>query len=237
MNVLRIPKLVVIGGGTIGAGSALQLLRARAAGRLETEEIVVVDRDPACAARALPAPVTVVTGEWSHWLAANMDALAESDHVVPDHWAPHLLREWLVSELTRRGASVSRAEGLRRRGLPFVAPTRDGDLALSYAAWVCPPRCIEPDLCPHTRGPKSWSLADDLARDAPGEAWDAHIVFRCLHLVYGIGTVPVADILAARELVLTGLGRGTRRYLIATSSHCHGLASAITVQPAGRIED
>jgi hypothetical protein len=234
MSALRVPTFVVIGGGAIGAGSARQLLRAREAGCLETDRILVVDRDPACAATALGAPVRVVTDDWSRWLAGNVNSLGESDHVVPDHWAPHLLREWLVGELTRRGAEVARTEGLRRSGLPFVATTRSGDLALSYAAWICPPRCIEPDLCPHTRGVKNWSLADDLARAAPGEAWDAHIVFRCLHLVYGIGTVPVADILAARDLVTRGLGRGVQRYLIATSSHCHALASAIEVTPKGR---
>src|SRR5581483_9837782 len=103
---------------------------------------------------------------------------------VPDHWSPHLLREWLVGELTRRGATVAPADGLRSRGLPFAATTRGGDLALSYASWICPPRCIEPDLCPHTRGAKDWSLADDLTRAAAGESWDAQIVFRCLHLVY-----------------------------------------------------
>jgi hypothetical protein len=237
VNTVTVPRFVVIGGGAIGAGSALQLLRARDAGRLHTNEIVVVDRDPACAAFELPAPVTVVTDEWARWLAGNVDSLQALDHIVPDHWAPHLLRDWLVGELTRRGADVVRAQGVRSRGVPFAAATRDDDLALSYATWLCPPRCIEPDLCPHTRGIKDWSLADDLTRDAPGEAWDAQIVFRCLHLVYGIGTVPVADILAARERVLTGLKRGVQRYLVATSSHCHGLAGAIEVHPPRRLGD
>jgi hypothetical protein len=232
MSTLRVPTFVVIGGGTIGAGSARQLLRACDAGRLQTDRILVVDRDPGCAAKALPPPVEVVTDEWAPWLARHLEERGESDHLVPDHWAPHLLREWLAGELRRRGATVERTGGLRDRSLPFAATTRDGDQALSYAAWLCPPRCIEPELCPHTRGPKDWSLADDLARDAAGEAWDAQIVFRCLHLVYGIGTVPVADILAARDLVIRGLARGPRRYLVATSSHCHGLASALEVRPA-----
>jgi hypothetical protein len=237
MSALRVPTFVIIGGGAIGAGSARQLVRAREAGRLETDRILVIDRDPACAATALPAPVQVVTDDWSHWLTGHLDALGESDHLVPDHWAPHLLREWLAGELTRRGAEVARVDGLHRHGLPYTGATKDGDLALSYAAWVCPPRCIEPDLCPHTRGVKNWSLADDLARDAPGEAWDGHIVFRCLHLVYGIGTVPVADILATRDRVTHGLGRGVQRYLVATSSHCHGLATALEVRPARRFAD
>ena len=49
--IARAPTLVVIGGGDVGERYVRQLLRALAAGRLETERIVVVDRDPECAAR------------------------------------------------------------------------------------------------------------------------------------------------------------------------------------------
>ena len=100
---------------------------------------------------------------------------------------------------------------------------------MSYATWICPPTCIEPALCPHTRGGKDWSLCADL--EAPGEGVEHSIVFRCLHLVYGVGTVPVAALIAARDLVLRGLALGPRRYLVATSSHCHALAATLEVRP------
>ena len=47
---MRVPGFVVIGGGEAGAVYVRQLLRAVAAGKLETDRIVVVDRDPGCAA-------------------------------------------------------------------------------------------------------------------------------------------------------------------------------------------
>ena len=50
---LRVPAFILIGGGDVGAGYVRQLLRAVQAGRLETDQIVVVDRDPTCAARRL----------------------------------------------------------------------------------------------------------------------------------------------------------------------------------------
>jgi hypothetical protein len=56
-------------------------------------------------------------------------------------------------------------------------------------------------------------------------------VFRCLHLVYGVGTVPVAAVLQARDRMLAGLERGPRSWLIATSSHCHALARVLHVSP------
>jgi hypothetical protein len=39
----------------------------------------------------------------------------------------------------------------------------------------------------------------------------------------------VAEILEARDAMLSGLP-GARRYLVATSSHCHALATPLTVR-------
>jgi hypothetical protein len=114
-------------------------------------------------------------------------------------------------------------------GTPVDRETRDGDRALSYATWICPPTCIEPRLCPHTRGPKDWSLAADLGRSAVEAHREDRVVFRCLHLVWGVGTVPVRDILEARDRMVAGLPGGPRRYLVATSSHCHALATMLEV--------
>jgi hypothetical protein len=216
--------MVVIGGGEAGATTVRQLLRARAASRLATDAIVVVDRDPGCVvARRRPgAPVRVEVADWSAWLDAGLDRLGPDDHLVPYHWAPHLLLTWLQRQAGRAGAVLRDGPPVPSRGLPYEAQTHAGDRALSYASWPCPPLCIEPKLCPHTRGPKDWSLAADLEAAQPGAPFA--VVFRCLHLVYGVGTVPVAAILRARDRVLAGLAAGSRSWLIATSSHCHALA-------------
>jgi hypothetical protein len=223
--VISVPTFVVIGGADIGAASVRQLLRARQAGRLRTERIVVVDRDPRCRAAAFSRPVQLEAVDWSEWLGAHVDELEPDAHVVPYHWAPHLLRDWLLGNIRERGLVATTGGAIAPRGLPFEGTTSAGDRALSYATWLCPPTCIEPALCPHTRGPKDWSLADDLERDAPGEELTGRVVFRCLHLVYGVGTVPVRDLHAARDRLLETPGR----YQVATSSHCHALAAAVHV--------
>jgi hypothetical protein len=41
----------------------------------------------------------------------------------------------------------------------------------------------------------------------------------------------VAQIRAARDRVLEGARTGVRRWLVATSSHCHALATVLTVVP------
>lgn len=229
-GALRVPRFAVIGGGEAGLFYVRQLLRAMAAGQLETRAIVVIDRDPACAAARLAAPpVRVEVSDWSEWLDANLARWDPGDHLVPYHWAPHLLLGWLARQVEGAGGRAARVRGLAERGLPMERDTAAGDRALSYATWVCPPACIEPALCPHTRGAKDWSLAADLEQPAPAERFQGQVVFRCLHLVWGVGTIAVGEILAARDRVLEGLRAGGGRYLVATSSHCHALASAIDI--------
>lgn len=229
---MRVPAFVVIGGGESGAYAVRQLLRAVAAGRLSTDRVLVVDRDPRCATSGHRDPRVVLdVADWDDWLHERLPGLPDGAHVVPYHWAPHLFLNWLARQTRRAGALATRGEAPSTPGgVPFARPSREGDLALSYATWICPPTCIEPALCPHTRGAKDWSLCADL--EGTGAGVDEAIVFRCLHLVYGVGTVPVAALLAARDLVLGGLAFGPKRYLVATSSHCHALAATLEVRPA-----
>jgi hypothetical protein len=226
--VIRVPRFIVISGGEAGAFYVRQLRRAVAAGKLGTDCILVVDRDPACpvaSERAGDPRVQLETAEWADWLAAHLGEASPADHLVPYHWAPHLLLGWLEGEARRAGAVTTRGGALAPRGLPFEATTSAGDRALSYASWTCPPTCIEPAVCPHTRGAKDWSLAADL--ETPASDGTTPVVFRCVHLVYGVGTIPVRDILAARDRLCAPSSAARRSYLVATSSHCHALATRL----------
>jgi len=221
--------LAVVSGAEAGAFYVRQLLRAVQAGRLETRRIVVVDRNPGCAASAFAGGlVEIATDDWGEWLDRELLGLPDDAQLVPYHWAPHLLLDWIAGEARRVGGAAQRAAALPAYGLPFEKDTRAGDRALSYATWPCPPSCIEPALCPHTREPKDWSLAAKLEGVPPGFA--GSLVFRSLHLVYGVASIPIAEIRAARARVLAGLDQ-ERLYAIGTASHCHGLVTALAVRP------
>jgi hypothetical protein len=220
----HVPAFVITGAGPWGRQMCDRLLRARAAGRLRTERIVVVDRD----ARRLeetrgPDGVETVESDWGEWLDGGLDALGAGAQLVPWHWAPHLLSRWLRSHLERAGAEVTPGGVPAEVGTPFEAATASGDRALSYATWMCPPSCIEPDLCPHTRGARDWSLAGVLA--APDR-----VVLPCLHLVWGVGTVPVDVVVEARDRLVARLrDRPAFDVEVATASHCHGVLARMHV--------
>lgn len=223
--MIDVPLFVVIGGPEIHAAYVRRLRKAEAAGRLRFGEIVVVDRDPACAAsRETGEKVRLDVATWADWLARHLSRLDPAAHVVPYHWAPHVLLDWLRHDLATRGVRLERTDpGARPARFPVDRRTGDGDRALSYATWICPPSCIEPALCPHTRGEKTWSLASELA------AADA-FVFPCLHLVWGVGTIPVSTIFAVRDRLERAAAAGAREAEIATASHCHGLAAATRIR-------
>jgi hypothetical protein len=236
--IVRAPRVVVLGGGGVGTAAVRQLLRAARAGRLSCDTIVVVDHDPDCelGEKVLGLtsgggpPVRMELASWAEWLDGQVDALAPTDQLVLHHLGPNLLLGWMETQLARVGGRMDRVGQAPSRPWPFEVTTPTGDRALSYATWTCPPLCIEPALCPHTRGPRNWSLAGDLARPPVGV--DEAVVFPSLHLVWGIGAVPVRSLIEARDRVRAGLSAGPRTYLVGTASHCHGVAAMVRVASA-----
>ena len=222
---------MVIGGPEIHAGYVRRLFKAEAAGKITFGRIVVIDRDPSSAVSAMVGErVGLVVATWNDWLFANLQHSRAGDHLVPYHWAPHVLLDWLMADLSRHGLSLTRVSDLSEPPArpPVLRETGVSDLAMSYAEWLCPPACIEPALCPHTRGPKWWSLATELVK-APGS-----YVFPCLHLAYGVGTIPVSTIFGVRDRLVEALSRGelsaATPVWISSASHCHGLAARVTFQ-------
>ncbi|MBK5254615.1 MAG: hypothetical protein JJE39_01135 [Vicinamibacteria bacterium] len=222
---------MVIGGPEIHAGYVRRLFKAEEAGKITFGRIVVIDRDASCPAASLVGDrVRLEAASWNDWLGQNLSRCDPSDHVVPYHWAPHVLLDWLASDLSARGASLARVTELTEPPVrpPVLRETKAGDVALSYAEWLCPPACIEPALCPHTRGPKAWSLATQLAK-AP-----ASFVFPCMHLAYGVATIPLSAIFDVRDRLVAALGRGDIEsdgpVWIGSASHCHGLAARVILK-------
>jgi hypothetical protein len=234
----------VVGGGCYGSYYVRQLLRAERAGAITWNELVVVDRDPACAVSSLapedrPPRLRLVASDWeaffSRYLSAANDTASDADAIVPSPLMPHLMADWLVARARdrwpHRRVEIAAIEELP--AIPWQRSGEDGTRYVSFAEWICPINCIEPARCPETRGARSWSLPAALATssgDQPSVAASPHpLLFHCTHRVYGVGMIDVRDVVAADSTIAAHGTTGAAAFLVGTVSHCHGALRCITI--------
>ncbi len=181
--------IVVVGGGCYGGYYVRQLQRAREAGALEWQRLIVVDRDPDCQVTrefADVARLELVTREWGSYFAEYLGAAAlrsgaamtaaqlrdtstgaasvREDAIVPSPLMPHLMGQWVMSRARARwpGRMMRFAPVNGAVDVPWQRTGEDGTHYVSFATWECPINCVEPRTCPHTRGARAWSLPPTL---------------------------------------------------------------------------
>jgi hypothetical protein len=245
----RFGDIIVVGGGCYGSYYVRQLTRARDAGALSWDRLVVVDRDADCRVAAEFPSVTglaLVVREWGSFFASYLsDAGADPrrdaalDHaIVPSPLMPHLMAQWVVSRARARwpGRPIRLAPVGGGVDVPWQRAGEDGSHYVSFATWECPINCIEPRRCPHTRGPRAWSLPPTVTAFVEterlrGRRLDGPALFHCVHRSYGVGMFGVGEVLAADALVASvAAGRGAE-VLLGTVSHCHGALAVLELAP------
>jgi hypothetical protein len=242
---LQFGHVVVIGGGCYGSWYVQQLDRAVARGALQVEQVTVVDRDPRCRvqaerARYVSLPLDVVTQTWDdflgRWLAAATLPSCARDAIVPSPLMPHVLFDWLLARARARwpDRSVSVRPLREAPPMPWQRAAPDGRHYVSFAEWMCPVNCIEPNRCPATRGPRDWSMPPALtayvsAEQALGHPLRGPIIFHCLHRTWGVGMIDVAAVVAADARVASEALAGPARFLVGTVSHCHGALGVLHI--------
>jgi hypothetical protein len=243
----RFGTIVVVGGGCYGGYYVRQLARAYRADAVRWHRLLVVDRDPSCRVAALPEAerpprLSLAFAEWRDFFGDVLGAAAvdpgshAGDAIVPSPLMPHLLADWIADRAAARWPErVVRIAPLASvPDVPWQRAGADGTRYVSFAEWMCPINCIEPARCPHTRGPRTWSMPDAIrayAREAgdgdasPGEP----LVFHCTHRAYGVGMIDVRDVLQADAEVAARAADGPAEFLVGTVSHCHGALRRLVV--------
>lgn len=218
--------VVIIGGGCYGSFYTTQLETARERGRVDYRRLLVVDQDPGCTVfNQAPGRSRIhVESDWSQFLDDFLSDPPPDSLVVPSPLMPHLLFEWLQRRVRDAlpGRTVETGP-LPPLFTPYETAAPDGTRYVSYADWLCPTHCIEPATCPVTRGPRTWDMsdaADNLSR--ANEDLTDPVLFECRHVVFGVGAIPVVQIMAARRSVLEAGGAGPASIPVATVSGCHG---------------
>lgn len=233
--------IIVVGGGCYGSYYVRQLRRAREAGAVTWDRLVVVDRDAECAVASDAAGVTLVMREWGAFFAEYLGEAADrparhpgaEDAIVPSPLMPHLMAQWVVARARARwpGRMMRMAPLDAAVDVPWQRAGNDGSHYVSFATWECPINCVEPRTCPHTRGPRAWSLPPTLrafveTERLRGRRIDGPAVFHCVHRAFGVGMFGVQEVLAADALVAEVAAGRAAEVLLGTVSHCHG---ALTV--------
>ena len=244
---LAFGTIAVVGGGCYGRYYVRQLQRAAAAGAVRWQRLDVVDRAADCLVSrdaalrvshgGQPAP-QLVTAEWRDYFASAIPAAAPDDAVVPSPLMPHLMVEWILDQVRRMWPARTAGLAALPTELPVPWQMANGDAPhyASFATWTCPVNCIEPARCPHTRGPRDWSmpamahayLAD---RRAAGEAWLGPFVFHCEHRAYGVGMFQTQAVRDAGDAIVAAAADGPCVALVGTVSHCHGAFGRLVIGP------
>jgi hypothetical protein len=227
-------RFIILGGGCYGTFYLRQLLRARTADALQFDEILVVDHgdQPAALELSDAENVSFIQSDWSDFFDTHLENSTSTDDLfVPSPFNPHLGLGWLLRSIERRfpDATLTLEPFSQMPGTPFQQQREHGTLVASHADWICPVHCIEPEICPHTRGPRHWdmdrtgrALADRLTA-AHQPATEPHL-FHCHHVAFGVGGYAVAELLQARAAIESKLGASpvSARFLVGTISRCHG---------------
>ena len=246
--------IVVVGGGCYGGYYLRQLERARAHGALAWERLLVVDRTPGCQAARdglvsldPGADPRLVVADWGDFFADWLGERAARpgvarDAIVPSPLMPHLMFDWLLARARARwpGRTIERRPLPAPPDTPWERAAPDGTHYASFATWMCPVNCVEPARCPHTRGPRDWSMPAALAawverQRAGGRAVAGPAVLHCAHRAFGVGMFDVREVLDADALVARAGTAGRAEVLVGTVSHCHGALALLAIgEAAGR---
>jgi len=242
-TVQRYGDVVVVGGGCYGSYYVRQLHRAREAGALAWERLIVVDRDAECAVATADLAVEFVCRDWTLFfneylgrVASRGAGTAARHAIVPSPLMPHLMSHWVVARARARwpGRDIKLAALEGALDVPWQRTGDDGTHYASFATWMCPINCIEPHTCPHTRGPRAWSLPPTVrafveTERLRGRRLEGPAILHCVHRAYGVGMFGVDEVLAADALVAETASARPAEVLVGTVSHCHGALAILAL--------
>lgn len=189
--------------------------------RFPGARITLVDREPV---REWPANVDVVTADGIAWLLENLTPSAPVSKIIPA--VPlHLAAYWLLGKFS------ATASPMKFQDIPdslidqFPHPyrTADGSAALSYANFMCPPDCPEPDaVCTHTGLPRPMPLFEYLDTIETGVL--RKLIVQSRQFAPGVGGFFPADL---HRLLDQARAFSGQPILAATACKCHGIASVL----------
>ena len=187
--------------------------------------VVDVDENTLSQVKGLPAKTIVYDGIL--FLVENYPVLNSLNTIVPA--VPvHLAFEWLRYHLDSKFVikKISVPEEIKPL-LPYTWLGSEESLLVSYADFICPNDCPEPEFCTVTGEMRKLPLHDLLSHL---DLLDFRVhVIKSHQLAPGLGGYKVGDLkTAAEKLIRDEAGR----WLLGTACKCHGILTALEIRSA-----
>lgn len=210
----------ILGAGHFGRHAAERLTRRFPhadflAVDLRSEKIEAVARDVGLPVR--------VEDALSYLLTAS---LVDNVWVIPA--VPlHVALRWTIANLAGYGhAEILPVPETVDAQVPNPYRMESGTLYASFATFICPDTCNEPDeICTHTREPRRGNLFQVLEGIRVPDY--KVVVVRSWQLAPGVGGYPMGYLRGK----LAEIQRQPASYLMATSCRCHGVIDAFAWKP------
>lgn len=244
----RFRDVVIIGGGCYGSFYAGQLAAARARGKAHFRSVLIVDRNPDCAAAGREAHEVgfeLVVSDWDTFLDGFLARPAPpegapDDAIVPSPLMPHLMGRWLERLAAAMGGTPRQVPAAMVAGTPYDVLGPDGTRFVSHADWLCPTHCIEPHTCPVIRAPRTWEMSETVRdyvrrrnREPGSRPTFGPALFVTRHRAFGVGMFDLAEVRAARATAAEAAAAAAD-LVVATISACHGAVGILRFEPASR---
>ncbi len=214
----------------LGAGRFGRLAAQRLVSRFPEARITVIDKDAARVERIRQE--FGVLAEVRDSVESIIEAKLPEDIWIIPAVPVHVGFEWLLGRINRNGSALrlpvpDSADLL----LPNPIRTPSGTVYASFATFLCPDYCSEPDeICTTTGEPRKGNLFEVFGElsipDYKAE------VLRSWQLAPGVGGYPVKSL----NDLLSAIGEQPGRHLLATSCRCHGVLDAFELARPVRSE-
>jgi hypothetical protein len=222
ISVEKYPQnaVFIIGGGHFG-GRAARILGEE----LGHKNIFLVEENEDSLSRLVDLPVNIIKHEGIDFLVRDFP-LFEFDQTIVPAIPVHLAFLWL-KYFIRGKYDVNIVNPLQEimEALPNTMKGSEGSVLASYADFICPDDCPEPEFCTVTGERRSKPLYERI-RSLRVAGFGIHVL-RSQQLAPGVGGYKMGDM---SEMVSKITGSGIEKWILGTSCKCHGIITSFEIK-------
>lgn len=206
----------IIGGGYFGQRAARSIRKKEA-----DSEISIIDKRSSACKQMQAEGFETVCEEGVRYLETHLIADNHPDWIIPAI-PVHVAYEWIKSKLADHFNVIPiPLPDQLKAFLPNPLQTKNEQLHISNADFLCPENCAEPDeICTYTGQPRPRNLNDYL-RNFHYEGYRSIVIYS-QQLLPGVGGYSPKSLHRA----LTEVERSPDQILLGTACRCHGVINA-----------